>query len=48
MAKFKLKSDFNPAGDQPRAIEAMVSHIKKGIAHRWRSGFSQVMQTCAM
>ena len=48
MAKFKLKSDFNPAGDQPRAIEAMVSHIKKGIAHQTLLGVTGSGKTFSM
>ncbi|MFW9876434.1 MAG: excinuclease ABC subunit UvrB [Candidatus Thorarchaeota archaeon] len=30
MAKFKLESDFLPAGDQPEAIEALSTNINKG------------------
>lgn len=48
MAKFKLKSDFKPAGDQPRAIEAMVSHIKKGIAHQTLLGVTGSGKTFSM
>lgn len=29
--EFKLKSKFEPAGDQPKAIESLVSGIKKGL-----------------
>ncbi len=29
MSKFKLKSDYKPAGDQPKAIEALVSGLRK-------------------
>lgn len=32
--KFKLKSDFKPAGDQPRAIKSLVEGIKKGERHQ--------------
>jgi excinuclease ABC subunit B len=31
MSNFKLKSKFSPAGDQPKAIESLVSGIKKGL-----------------
>jgi excinuclease ABC subunit B len=31
---FKLKSEFQPAGDQPKAIEALISGIKKGLKHQ--------------
>lgn len=30
MGKFKIKSKFNPTGDQPQAIEALVKSIKDG------------------
>ena len=29
--KFKIKSDFKPAGDQPKAILALVDGLKKGL-----------------
>jgi len=32
--KFKLKSEFKPSGDQPKAIEALVSGIEKNIKHQ--------------
>ena len=32
--KFKLKSDFKPAGDQPQAIKSLVEGIKKGVKHQ--------------
>jgi len=32
--KFKLKSDWKPAGDQPKAIETLISGIKKGMGHQ--------------
>ncbi len=31
MNKFILRSDYRPAGDQPRAIEALVKGIKDGV-----------------
>ncbi len=34
MSIFKLYSDFKPAGDQPRAIESLVSGLKKGMRHQ--------------
>ena len=34
MAKFKLKSEFKPAGDQPKAIEALLSGVEKGMRHQ--------------
>lgn len=32
--QFKLKKDFEPAGDQPQAIEKLVKGIKKGLKHQ--------------
>ena len=32
--KFKLKSQFSPAGDQPVAITALVDGLKKGLRHQ--------------
>ncbi len=32
--KFKLRSDYKPAGDQPKAIEALVKGIKDGAQHQ--------------
>ena len=34
VAKFKLKTDFQPAGDQPRAIEQLTSNMKEGTKHQ--------------
>lgn len=34
MGDFILKTDHRPAGDQPKAIEALVSGIKKGLKHQ--------------
>lgn len=32
--KFKLKKEFEPAGDQPQAIEKLANGIKKGLRHQ--------------
>ncbi len=32
--QFKIKKDFQPAGDQPQAIEKLVSGVKKGLKHQ--------------
>lgn len=32
--KFKLKSEFEPAGDQPKAIEKIVAGLKQGLEHQ--------------
>jgi excinuclease ABC subunit B len=34
IGKFKLKTDYKPSGDQPRAIEQMLSHLKNGVEHQ--------------
>jgi len=34
MADFKLVSDFEPMGDQPRAIEQLVEGVRRGDEHR--------------
>ena len=31
---FELNSDYTPAGDQPSAIEAMVTGLRQGLAHQ--------------
>ncbi|MCH8888976.1 excinuclease ABC subunit UvrB [Patescibacteria group bacterium] len=32
--KFKLQSEFKPAGDQPKAIQSLSAGIKKGLNHQ--------------
>lgn len=32
--KFILKSEYEPAGDQPKAIEQLVAGVKKGMIHQ--------------
>lgn len=34
MSVFNLKSEYAPSGDQPKAIESLVSGIKKGLQHQ--------------
>jgi len=34
VSKFKLHSEYEPAGDQPKAIEALVKGVKKGERHQ--------------
>ncbi|MDE1924645.1 MAG: excinuclease ABC subunit UvrB [Patescibacteria group bacterium] len=34
MAGFKIKSNYKPAGDQPKAIEALVKGLKAGERHQ--------------
>ncbi len=31
---FNLQSEYSPAGDQPKAIEGLVSGVKKGLQHQ--------------
>ena len=32
--RFEIKRDYLPAGDQPKAIETLVSGVKKGLRHQ--------------
>jgi len=32
--KFKIRREFEPAGDQPKAIKALVDGLKKGLEHQ--------------
>ncbi len=34
MKKFKIKSEFQPTGDQPQAIKSLVDSFKKGEKHQ--------------
>nr|HID14213.1 excinuclease ABC subunit B [Anaerolineae bacterium] len=34
MPRFQLVSDFQPTGDQPEAIAALVEGIRKGYQHQ--------------
>jgi excinuclease ABC subunit B len=34
MAIFKINNEFKPAGDQPKAIEALTEGLKKGLRHQ--------------
>ncbi len=34
MASFKIRNEFKPAGDQPKAIEELVKGVKKGLPHQ--------------
>jgi excinuclease ABC subunit B len=34
MAKLKIKSEYKPAGDQPKAIEALVKGLRGGVDHQ--------------
>ncbi len=49
MAKiFKLQSKFAPAGDQPRAIEALVKGLKEGLKHQTLLGVTGSGKTFTM
>lgn len=32
--KFKLKTEYHPAGDQPKAIKELTDGVKKGVSHQ--------------
>jgi excinuclease ABC subunit B len=34
MAEFRLKSDYQPAGDQPTAIAGLIDGLRSGLAHQ--------------
>ena len=34
MDKFKMVSEYNPAGDQPKAIDALANGIINGNVHQ--------------
>ena len=34
MADFRLKSDYQPAGDQPGAIAGLIDGLRSGLAHQ--------------
>lgn len=38
--KFKLHSEFKPTGDQPQAIEKLVSNLKNGVQHQTLLGIT--------
>ncbi len=40
MPEFKLVSDFQPTGDQPTAIEALVEGLHQGHKHQTLLGAS--------
>ena len=48
MAEFKLQSSYNPAGDQPQAIEKLVSGIEKNIKHQVLMGITGSGKTFTM
>jgi excinuclease ABC subunit B len=48
MAKFVLKSQYSPAGDQPQAIEELVAGINDGVAHQVLLGVTGSGKTFTM
>ncbi|MFA5134183.1 MAG: excinuclease ABC subunit UvrB [Patescibacteria group bacterium] len=48
MMKFKLQSTFKPTGDQPRAIEQLVSGLKKNYRHQTLLGVTGSGKTFTM
>ncbi len=47
-AKFELKADFLPTGDQPQAIEKLVSGINKGLKYQTLMGVTGSGKTFTM
>ncbi len=45
---FKIKSDFKPSGDQPKAIEALVKNIKEGALKQTLLGVTGSGKTFTM
>lgn len=46
--KFKLKSKYKPAGDQPNAIEALTKGVEKGVAQQTLLGVTGSGKTFTM
>src|SRR3989344_9690881 len=38
--KFKLQARWNPKGDQPKAIKALIEGVKKGMEHQTLLGIT--------
>lgn len=45
---FKLISDYKPSGDQPRAIEQIIDHFKRGLKHQTLLGVTGSGKTFTM
>ena len=45
---FKIKSDWPPAGDQPKAIKKIVAGYKKGLKHQTLLGVTGSGKTFTM
>jgi len=48
MARFELLSDYQPRGDQPQAIEELVSGIERGDRHQVLLGVTGPVKTFTM
>lgn len=48
MADFELISNYQPSGDQPRAIEELVDGLKKGVKHQTLLGVTGSGKTYTM
>ncbi len=48
MNKFKLKTEYQPAGDQPKAIEALVKGLNKGLSKQTLLGVTGSGKTFTM
>lgn len=46
--EFKLRSDFKPSGDQPKAIEDIVGNIEQGLKHQVLLGVTGSGKTFTM
>src|SRR5271156_484760 len=48
MATFNLKSEYKPAGDQPKAIESLIKGVKAGDRHQTLLGVTGSGKTFTM
>ncbi|WP_455644731.1 excinuclease ABC subunit UvrB [Methanosphaera sp.] len=48
MSKFNLYSDYKPFGDQPKAINSLVEHFKKGVKEQTLEGVTGSGKTFTM
>ena len=48
MAEFNLQSEFNPEGDQPQAIKALVSGLNNNAKHQTLLGITGSGKTFTM
>lgn len=48
MNNFKLKTSYKPAGDQPKAIDSLLSGLKKGFKHQTLLGVTGSGKTFTM